>query len=77
MPELLMTKRDAEELFQNLQDYKRKLGYIPQPYLTEAVKQVARARTASRFHFFNLLTQDEELLSAFWQKWNEINQDQA
>jgi len=72
MPELLMTRRDAEELFQNLQDYKRKLGYIPQPYLTEAAKQVARARTASRLRFFNLLAQDDELLKAFWEKWNEL-----
>jgi hypothetical protein len=72
MPELLMTKRDAEELFQNLQDYKRKLGYIPQPYLGEAVRQVARARTASRLRFFNLLAQDDELLKAFWEKWSEL-----
>jgi len=73
MPEILQTQKDAEELFDNLQKYKQKLGYIPQIYLTEAVRQVARARTASRLRFFNLLAQDEELLKEFWQKWNELN----
>lgn len=72
MPEILMTRKDAEELFRVLQEYKEKLGYVPQAYLAEAVKQVARARTASRLRFLSLLAQDADLLKSFWEKWSEL-----
>jgi len=69
VPEILRSRKDAEDLFETLRRHKAVLGYVPSTVLEDVSRQVRKGREAARIRFFQLLGEDPELTKAFWEAW--------